>query len=123
MCCFEPPRAPIPHDLQVLRSPEFFSLSITKTELSVVLATSDIDESLSSQLTAREGGWRAIGVVGPLQFELVGILAGLAGALADAKISIFAISTYDTDYILLKENTLAAACEVLRGVGHKVVHL
>ena len=59
-------------------------------------------------------------VQGPLDFALTGILATLAQPLATAAISIFAISTYDTDYLLVKTNTLLAAKQVLTDAGHKV---
>jgi hypothetical protein len=67
-----------------------------------------------------EPGWRVIKVIGPLDFALVGILAELAGLLAEAGISIFALSTFDTDYILVKEARLAAAQAALTRAGHQV---
>jgi hypothetical protein len=60
-------------------------------------------------------------VVGPLDFSLTGILAMLAQPLADAQISIFAISTFDTDYVLVKESTLDAAIQTLSESGHLIV--
>jgi uncharacterized protein len=65
-----------------------------------------------------EAGWRCIQVLGPLDFSLTGILSHLSGVLADAGISIFALSTYDTDYLLVKENSLARAREVLIASGY-----
>lgn len=59
-------------------------------------------------------------VVGPLDFGLTGILAMLAQPLANAQISIFAISTFDTDYVLVKETTLAAAIQALLESGHSI---
>jgi hypothetical protein len=67
-----------------------------------------------------ESGWRALGVVGPLDFSLIGILAALAEPLAAAKVSIFAISTYDTDYVLVREKSLETALAALRRAGHTV---
>ena len=66
-----------------------------------------------------EPGWRVIKVIGPLDFALVGILAELAGLLADAGISIFALSTFDTDYILVKSERLAGAQAALTQAGHQ----
>ncbi len=67
-----------------------------------------------------EGGWRALKVIGPLDFALTGILAELAGTLAEAGVSIFALSTFDTDYILVKEDSLGPAIDALRGQGYTV---
>jgi hypothetical protein len=67
---------------------------------------------------AREDGWRAMRVVGTLDFSLTGILSGIATALADAKIGIFAVSTYDTDYILVKQENLDRAVEALKEAGY-----
>ncbi len=67
-----------------------------------------------------ESEWRIIKVEGPLDFALVGILANLSGILAERGISIFAISTFDTDYLLVKEKDLSQASIALRDVGHAV---
>ena len=67
-----------------------------------------------------ERGWRCLKVQGPLDFSQAGILASLAEPLAKADISIFAISTYDTDYLLVKANELHKAVWTLRQVGYKV---
>lgn len=94
---------------------DFFAVTKTAEEVSVVCETRDVPAGMKS-----EDGWRIIKVEGPLDFSLVGILAALAGVLAAAGISIFAVSTYDTDYLLLKEDKLAAAVAVLREAGHTV---
>jgi hypothetical protein len=65
-----------------------------------------------------EGSWKAIKVNGPLDFSLTGILVALAAPLADASIPIFALSTFDTDYLLLQEKRLARAKLVLVQNGH-----
>lgn len=65
-----------------------------------------------------EHGWRALQVEGPLDFSLTGILASLATPLSGAGISIFAISTYDTDYLLVKEVHLDRARKVLEALGY-----
>ena len=66
-------------------------------------------------------GWRALAVEGPLDFALTGVLAAVAVPLAEAGISIFAVSTYDTDYVLVRADRLADAVAALRGAGHSVV--
>lgn len=67
-----------------------------------------------------EGGWRLMAVQGPLDFSLVGIMAGLSGVLAAARVSIFVISTYDTDCIMVKDESLDAAVAALTKAGHTV---
>ncbi len=68
-----------------------------------------------------ERGWRALKVTGPLDFSLVGVLASLATPLAQAGIPLLALSTYSTDYILIRETHLESALEALRLAGHQVV--
>jgi hypothetical protein len=67
-----------------------------------------------------EPGWRVLQVEGPLDFELVGVLASLAASLADAGVSIFAISTYSTDFILIKQSQVDLALTALHQAGHQV---
>ena len=62
--------------------------------------------------------WRALVVQGPLPFEAVGILAALSGCLAAAQVSVFVLSTFDTDYVLVKEAQLEHAISALRAAGH-----
>lgn len=90
-------------------------LSITRTaqELSIVC-----DEQVVPAGTRVEAGWRALKVQGPLDFGLTGILASLAIPLAIAEVSIFALSTFDTDYVLVKQERLDIALMALRRVGH-----
>jgi hypothetical protein len=92
-------------------------LSITKTvdELSIVC---DAEISLESEHS--ESGWSCIKVLGPLDFALTGVLAKLSGVLAEADISIFAISTYDTDYLLVRSENLAETIEVLEKKGYMI---
>ncbi|PKM49767.1 MAG: ACT domain-containing protein [Firmicutes bacterium HGW-Firmicutes-7] len=91
--------------------------SITKTldELSIVC-----EEAVVPAEVKGDFGWRCIKVLGPLEFGQVGILAGLSKVLAEKHISIFVVSTYDTDYILLKEASLNPAIEVLRMNGYNI---
>ena len=94
----------------------FNSITRTVHELSVVCA-----EHLVPSDVQCERGWRCLAVKGPLDFALTGILAGLAAPLAEAGISIFAISTFDTDYLLVKQPYLQQAVEVLVRSGY-IVH-
>ena len=86
----------------------FFSISKTDEELSIVCNEKNVPEKIKS-----EKNWRAIKVEGPLDFSLTGILASLANPLAAAKISIFAISTFDTDYVLVKNENVEKAVKIL----------
>ena len=88
----------------------------TDAEVSVVC----LAEHAPGQSLARENGWRAFRVAGQMDFGLTGVLAGLASVLAQAAISIFALSTFDTDYILVKEKNLAKALEALELAGHEI---
>ncbi len=67
-----------------------------------------------------ESGWRCLRVVGPLEFSMVGVIASLTGILATANISVFVISTFDTDLVLVKQADLEAAIESLTAAGHVV---
>ena len=86
----------------------------TDQELSLACAT----DHVPARTLAREDGWRAFRVEGVLNFALVGILAEISFLLAEEKISIFAVSTYNTDYILVKEEQLAAALQTLEEAGY-----
>lgn len=92
-----------------------FSVTRTPVELSIVCEASIVPSGVSV-----EEGWRAIAVQGPLDFRLTGVLAALAALLAVARISIFAVSTYDTDYVLVREHDLMRAVLALRDAGHDV---
>lgn len=92
----------------------FWTITKTQDELSIVCQQSNIPEDVKS-----ERGWKIIKVNGVLDFGLTGILASLATPLALHKISIFALSTFDTDYILVKENKLEAAKLALINAGFK----
>lgn len=93
----------------------FLSITRTSDELSIVCCQECIPEKIKS-----EQGWRYFKVEGTLDFSLVGILSSLSGTLARQGISIFAISTYDTDYILVKEQELDRAVKALRLAGYHV---
>jgi hypothetical protein len=110
--CRLEPGAPLP---EWALQGTFVSVTRTSDELSLVCRHDVVPPNVTC-----EPGWRALKVAGPLDFALTGILASLAVPLAEAGISIFAISTYDTDYVLLKEQHLQQALEVLQAAGHTV---
>jgi hypothetical protein len=91
--------------------------SVTRTtdELSIVCPESQVPEGIQA-----ERGWRCIKIQGPLPFSLIGVLASLAVPLAEAKISIFAFSTFETDYIMVKAISLEAAISALARTGYAV---
>lgn len=91
----------------------------TGAELSLVVPAGVVPADGAEGL-AVEAGWRALAVHGPLEFGLVGILAELAGCLASAGVSLFAVSTFDTDWLLVRGDDLAAAVAALRADGHRV---
>lgn len=95
---------------------EFFSITKTKDELSLVC----LEENIPSG-TKCQGDWRILKVQGPLDFSLVGILSSISGILARQKISVFVISTYDTDYILIKEENLSKAIDSLLNEGYNII--
>jgi len=93
----------------------FISVTRTPDELSIVCEADTVPAEVRL-----ENGWRVLAVQGPLKFELTGILAALAEPLAAARISIFAVSTFDTDYVLIRDHDLARALLTLRDAGHHV---
>ena len=93
----------------------FFSVTRTGDELSVVTELSRVPVGVQSQ-----PGWRALKVHGPFVLSEIGVLAALATPLAEAKISLFAISTFDTDYLLVASETLPAAIAALERTGHTI---
>ena len=100
------PSSPIPS--WALKCSDFFSITKTCDELYIVCPQVNIPENVRV-----ERGWRSLKVEGPLDFGLTGILSSLAHPLAEAKISIFAISTFDTDYVLIKKENLEKAIGIL----------
>lgn len=96
----------------------FLTITRTAEELSVVC-----DQSLIPEGTDCECDWMCLKVAGPLGFTQVGILSSLLVPLAKANISIFAISTYNTDYLLVKGKDLEAAVSVLASEGHWISRL
>ena len=92
-----------------------FAVVNTPDEVSIVC-----EEKFVPQGVKFEAGWASLMVQGPLDFSLIGILADLSSVLAKAEISIFALSTYNTDYILLKKNQLDEAVKALNQAGYEI---
>ena len=92
-------------------------MSVTRTaeELSVVCEQAGVPANIQA-----ERDWRALRIKGTLDFSLTGILANIAFPLANAGISIFAVSTFDTDYVLVKAERLGEAVSALTAAGHRV---
>jgi len=116
-----------PHPLAVVKLPldaplpplgelELFSLTRTPRELSLVVPEHAVPESAARV----SPGWRALAVVGPLDFSLVGIMAEISRALAAAAVSLFAVSTHDTDLVLVAEADVGRAQAALEAVGWTV---
>ena len=96
---------------------EFCFIGKTDEERSVVCVTTDVP----CNVVEREDGWKAFRMDGTLDFSLVGILSKVSGVLAASKIGIFAISTYNTDYILTKSDNYDRAIEVLEQAGYQFI--
>ena len=88
----------------------------TDEEFSLVCPTDMVPENT----TERDDGWRAFRIVGVLDFSLVGILAGISEILAETQIGLFAVSTYNTDYILTKTEQYEKALEALKSAGYRI---
>ncbi|HUR82935.1 MAG TPA: ACT domain-containing protein [Thermoanaerobaculia bacterium] len=109
--CRLPPSVPLPSWI----GGAFTSVTRTSEELSIVC-----DELAPPDDVQAERGWRLLRVEGPIPFEVTGIAAALVTPLAEAHISVFLLATYDTDYLLLKDETFSRAIDVLRAAGHDV---
>ena len=96
---------------------DFYFIGKTDEELSLVCRTEDTPPIT----TERDDGWRGFRIQEVLDFSLIGILARLSHILAENKIGIFAVSTYNTDYILVKEENFELALNVLEAEGYSVV--
>jgi len=96
-------------------SGEVASITRTPDELSIVCRQENVPEDITC-----ESGWRCLRVAGPLEFSMVGVIASLTGTLAASNISVFVISTFDTDLVLVKQVDLDAAIESLASAGHLV---
>ena len=96
---------------------EYFFLGRTDEEHSLVCLT----ENVPDHVIMRDDGWRAFRIQGVLDFSLIGILAEISSLLAKKEIGIFVISTYNTDYILTKEENYQRALEAISGAGYEVL--
>jgi hypothetical protein len=94
-------------------SGKIWSVTRTATELSIVCIQENIPQDVKA-----EGNWRMLEVIGPLPFEMVGVLSSLATPLAENGVSIFTLSTFETDLILVKEKSFKLACQTLTKAGH-----
>ncbi len=96
---------------------DLYFIGKTDEELSLVCRTEDVPEKTAE----RDDGWRGFRIQGILDFSLIGILSGISSILAENKIGIFAVSTYNTDYILVKEDNYERALSVLASAGYTIV--
>lgn len=98
----------------------FVSISRTTEELSVLCLSQRVPKSLQEDRQS-ETGWTCLQLVGPFAFTLTGILLAVLEPLAAANIGIFAVSTFDTDYVMVKHTHLAQAIEALTRAGHTIL--
>ena len=96
---------------------DFYFIGKTDEEISLVCKTGDTPE----KTIERDDGWKGFRIQGVLDFSLIGILSKLSGILAENKIGIFAVSTFNTDYILVKAENFEKALSVLSAEGYTVV--
>lgn len=108
-----PADTPIPTSFHKIKA--FKSLTYTHDECSVIVPSGSLETDFALSI---DEGWFIIQIVGELDFSLVGILTQLANPLADNQISIFALSTYNTDYLLIKNKDKVKAIQVLSDRGH-----
>jgi hypothetical protein len=111
--CRTPPGLPAP---EWATAGGFCSFTRTKEELSIVC-----EESRVPQEVQAERGWACLKLHGPFPFDLTGVLAAVLNPLAGAEIGIFAVSTFDTDYVLIKSDRLQAAQKALAAAGLELV--
>ena len=96
---------------------EYCFIGKTDEEKSLVCITSDVP----SNVTHRDDGWKGFRLQGIWDFSLIGILSKIAALLAENSISIFAISTYNTDYVFIKEENFQKALDILKHSGYEIV--
>lgn len=111
--CRLPPQSSIP---EWAMTGKLFSITRTPEELSLVCPQVSVPFDVLA-----ERGWRCLQVAGPLDFSLTGVLASLSSCLAEVDVSIFAISTYDTDYLLVQAEDLRTAIRALKEAGHEII--
>ena len=116
----------IDHHLSVCQV-EDYSLVNLNSEYSFIGKTDEekslvcITDEVPANVIQRDDGWKAFRIQGVLDFSLIGILAKIAAALADNGISIFAVSTYNTDYVLMKKENYQKALDVLKALGYMII--
>ncbi|HEX8618972.1 MAG TPA: ACT domain-containing protein [Thermoanaerobaculia bacterium] len=93
----------------------FTTVTRTAEELSIVCDDDAVPDGVQVERV-----WRALKVDGPIPFEMTGVAAALIAPLAEARISVFLIATFDTDYLLLKDDVVSAAVAILRAAGHEI---
>ena len=96
---------------------EYSFIGKTDEEKSLVCITDEVPANVIQQ----DDGWKAFRIQGVLNFSLIGILAKIAAALADNGISIFAVSTYNTDYVLMKKENYQKALDVFKALGYMII--
>ena len=96
---------------------DFYFIGRTDEEFSLVCRTEDTP----AETVEREDGWKGFRIRGVLDFSLVGILAKISGILAENRIGIFAVSTYNTDYILVKQENFEKALNILAETGYQIL--
>ena len=96
---------------------DFYFIGRTDEEISLVCKTADTPK----RTTERDDGWKGFRIQGTLDFSLIGVLSKLSGILAENKIGIFAVSTFNTDYILVKSENFGKALSVLSAEGYTIV--
>ena len=112
VCRFEP-SAPLPGWID---QPGFYSITRTAEELSVVC-----NEEHVSPGTQSEAGWRCFQLLGPFTFSEIGIISSLTQPLSESGVCVFVISTFDTDYLMVKDKDLAKTIDSLTVQGHQVI--
>jgi hypothetical protein len=112
VCRFEP-QAALPDWID---QPGFYSITRTAEELSVVCSEARVAPGAES-----ETGWRCFQLLGPFSFSEIGVMSSLIQPLTERGVSVFVISTFDTDYLMVKERNLAKAIDVLTAEGHRVM--
>lgn len=107
----------VPSELDIDLNQDFYFIGRTDEEYSLVCIT----ENTPANTLEREDGWKGFRIQGVLDFSMVGILSKLSGILAENKIGIFAVSTFNTDYILVKEENFDRALKILSLTGYDIV--
>lgn len=110
--CRLDPRAPFP---EWACGGPLSSITRTDEELSLVCDERKVPEGIRT-----DGGWRALKIAGPMDLSIVGVLASITAPLADAGVCLFAVSTFDTDYLLVREAQVGRAEDAIRQAGHEV---